>query len=63
MGDVQPSTSVTTTTSNASPHPSREQDKVRVTTRIDVESSVLDRGDNDSIDQLYDIAIQEISRS
>ncbi|KAH6955937.1 hypothetical protein BKA56DRAFT_602524 [Ilyonectria sp. MPI-CAGE-AT-0026] len=63
MEDVKPSTSVTTATSKALPHPSREQDEIRVTTRIDVESSILDRGDNDSTDQLYDSAIQEISRS
>ncbi|KAH6982397.1 hypothetical protein EDB80DRAFT_736583 [Ilyonectria destructans] len=63
MEDVKPSTSVTTTTSKASPHLSREQDEIRITTRIDVESSVLDRRDNDSTDQLYDSVIQEISRS
>lgn len=63
MEDVTSSTSVTTTTLKASPHPSRGQDEIRVTTKIDVESSILDRGDNDSTDQLYDGAIQEISRS
>ncbi|KAL6411775.1 hypothetical protein AUP68_04152 [Ilyonectria robusta] len=63
MEDVQPSTSVTTITLKASPHPSREQDEIRVTTRIDVKSSILDHGDNNSTDQLYNSAIQEISRS
>ncbi|KAH7147090.1 hypothetical protein B0J13DRAFT_553227 [Dactylonectria estremocensis] len=63
MEDVKPSASVTTAISKALPHPSREQGEIRVTTRIDLESSVLDRGDNDSTDQLYDSAIQEISRS
>ncbi|KAL6405557.1 hypothetical protein AUP68_11316 [Ilyonectria robusta] len=63
MEDMKPSTSATTTTLKASPHPSQEQDEIRVATRIDMESSVLDRGDNESTGQLYDSAIQEISRS
>ncbi|KAH8659744.1 hypothetical protein BGZ61DRAFT_565168 [Ilyonectria robusta] len=63
MEDIKPSTSVTITTSKASSYPSREQDEIRVATRIDVESSVMGHGDNNSTDQLYDSAIQEISRS
>ncbi|KAH8657286.1 hypothetical protein BGZ61DRAFT_568102 [Ilyonectria robusta] len=62
-GNIKPSTSVTITTSKASSYPSREQDEIRVATRIDVESSVMGHGDNNSTDQLYDSAIQEISRS
>ncbi|KAH7140484.1 hypothetical protein B0J13DRAFT_638234 [Dactylonectria estremocensis] len=64
MEDVKPSTSAaTTTTSKTSPHLSQEQDEIGVTTRIDMKNSVLDLGDNESTDHLYDNAIQEISRS
>ncbi|KAH7237950.1 hypothetical protein B0J15DRAFT_569697, partial [Fusarium solani] len=63
MENVKPGTSATDRTSKAPSHPSQEQKDIRVTTTIDMESSVLSRRDNESTGQLYDRAIQEISRS
>ncbi|KAH8661764.1 hypothetical protein BGZ61DRAFT_147738 [Ilyonectria robusta] len=62
MEDVKPGVAVTTTARRASLHPTKAQDGIRVTTRIDVENCGLDRGDDESTDQLYDSAIQEIAR-
>jgi hypothetical protein len=62
LEDVKPN-HVITTTSKVSTHKAQDSDEIRVTTKIDVESCALDRGDNESTDQLYEGAIQEISRS
>lgn len=63
MEDVKPGTSATDKTSKAPSHPLQEQNDIRVTATIDMESSVLSRGDYESTGQLYDRAIQEVSRS
>ncbi|KAF7548858.1 hypothetical protein G7Z17_g6791 [Cylindrodendrum hubeiense] len=59
MDDVKPITIVSTETSMPR---DLEQNEIRVTTKIDMESSTLGTADNDSTEQLYENVIRQVSR-
>ncbi|KAF7557688.1 hypothetical protein G7Z17_g456 [Cylindrodendrum hubeiense] len=62
LENMAPEKGVPATNLSTSMHRQQKQDEIVITTRIDMESSTIDRGDNESTDQLYGGGIEDVSR-